>query len=72
MSETDRGKDETEIDYVVSESDLYGVYSLLADATGAAAAGDRNECASKASNAKEKLLDIHNEGTPLHEVDDAD
>lgn len=45
----------------VSETDLYELYSLLADATEAAAAGNPNGCASLASDAKEKLMDIHEE-----------
>lgn len=48
-----------QIDYVVSESDLYDVYSLLADATTAASTGDTNECASKAAEAKRKLEAAH-------------
>jgi len=59
-----------EIDYVVSESDLYEVYSLIADATEAAAAGNPNGCASLAADAKEKLMDVHREGTLLHELED--
>jgi len=47
----------------IPEQDLYEVYSLLADATDAAAAGDRNECASLASDAKQKVLNIHSEAT---------
>lgn len=45
----------------VPETDLYEVYSLLADATEAAAAGNPNGCASLASDAKEKVIDIHEE-----------
>ena len=60
---------ESEIDYVVAEADLYEVYSLLADATDAAATGDTNECASKASDAKKKLKEVHEDGDLLHEVD---
>jgi hypothetical protein len=58
------------IDYVVSEADLYDVYKLLADATEAAAAGDRNECASKAADAKEQLMTVHEDGALLSEVVD--
>jgi len=60
-----------QIDYVVSESDLYDVYSLLTDATTAASTGDTNECASKAAEAKRKLEAVHEDGELLHEVDDA-
>ncbi len=56
------------IDYVVSEADLYDVYKLLADATEAAAAGDPNECASKAADAKEQLMTVHENGALLSEV----
>jgi len=45
----------------VPETDLYEVYSLLADATEAAATGDPNGCASLASDAKEKVMEIHTE-----------
>jgi len=45
----------------VPETDLYEVYSLLADATEAAAAGNPNRCASLASDAKQKVIDIHEE-----------
>ena len=46
-----RVPDETTV--TVPRSDLYKLYSLLADATGAAATGDPNECAAKAAEAKE-------------------
>jgi len=59
-----------QIDYVVSESDLFEVYSLLADATTAASAGDPNECASKAAEARRKLIAVHRDGALLHEVND--
>jgi hypothetical protein len=45
----------------VPETELYEVYSLLADATEAAAAGNPNGCASLASDAKQKVMDIHEE-----------
>jgi hypothetical protein len=61
---------EDTIDYVVSEADLYEVYSLLADATDAAAAGEPNECASKAADAKEQLMAVHEDGRLLSEVSD--
>lgn len=48
----------------VPETDLYEVYSLLADATEAAAAGNPNGCASLASDAKQKVIDIHEEADP--------
>jgi len=47
----------------VPETDLYRVYSLLADATEAAAAGNPNGCASLAADAKEKVIEIHKEAT---------
>ena len=65
MSDTDTER----IEFVVSESDLYEVYELLADATEAVAAGDSNECASKAAAAKECLLAVHEDGDLLHEVE---
>jgi hypothetical protein len=46
---------------LVPESDLFEVYSLLADATDAAATGDPNRCASLASDAKEKVVEVRNE-----------
>ena len=46
---------------IVEESDLYELYSLLADATDAAATGDPNKCASLASDAKEKVKDLRSE-----------
>jgi len=61
---------EDTIDYVVSEADLYEVYSLLADATDAAAAGEPNKCASKAADAKAKLMAVHEDGRLLSEVSD--
>jgi len=51
--------DETTLE--VPETDLYDVYSLLADATEAAATGDPNGCASLASDAKKKVMEIHTE-----------
>jgi hypothetical protein len=45
----------------VPKSDLHEVYSLLADATDAAAEGNPNGCASLASDAKQKVIDIHEE-----------
>lgn len=45
----------------IPESDIYQLYSLLADATGAAARGDRNECAHLAAEAKTLVLDLHKE-----------
>jgi hypothetical protein len=45
----------------VPRTDLYEVYSLLADATEAAATGDPKGCASLASDAKEKVMEIHKE-----------
>jgi len=45
----------------IPEDDIYEVYSLLSDATEAAATGNPNECASKASDAKEALAELHTE-----------
>jgi len=56
--------------YVVDERALYEVYSLLADATQAAATVDSNACASLASDAKEAVKDLHREGQLLEEVAD--
>jgi len=53
MSDTDQKMLE------VPEADLHEVYSLLADATEAAAAGNPNGCASLASDATQKVIDIH-------------
>lgn len=50
---------------VIDEADLREVYATLADATEAAARGDTNECASRASDAKELVLDIHGESKAL-------
>ena len=59
---------------VIGENDLEDVYRELADATEAAASGDPNACASKAGDAKEKVLAIHENAATLDEigaVDDA-
>ena len=59
---------------VIDEGDLEDVYRELADATEAASAGDPNACASKAADAKEKVLAIHENAATLDEigaVDDA-
>jgi hypothetical protein len=47
----------------IPETDLHELYSLLADATTAAATGDPNGCASLASTAKQKLVAIHEQAT---------
>jgi|APHM01.1.fsa_nt_gi hypothetical protein len=54
---SDSSTDETLLE--VPESDLGDVYSLLYDATNAAASGDPNRCASLASDAKERMSEIH-------------
>jgi len=54
---SEEGGEETLL--LVPETDLYEVYSLLADATEAAAAGEPNGCASLASDAKQKVIHIH-------------
>jgi len=51
--ETDGGQ------LLVPEDELFAIYSDLADATQAAACGDPNECASKAADAKRKVMAIH-------------
>lgn len=55
---------------VIDSDDLQDVYSTLADATEAAARGDTNECASKAKDAKEQVLDIHGNSKALEVVTD--
>jgi ribosomal protein S27AE len=45
----------------VPETDLYKVYSLLESATTAAAEGNPNGCATLASDAQQKVADIHEE-----------
>lgn len=45
----------------IPEHELQGLYSTLADATEAAAAGNRNGCASLAADAKQHVLDLHEE-----------
>lgn len=54
---------------VIDEGELEVVYSDLADATTAAATGNPNECASKAADAKDRVLELHNNATTLDEVD---
>ena len=55
---------------VISEDDLEAVYRTLSDATDAAAAGDPNECASRAADAKDQLVAIHSEADPVERVTD--
>ncbi|OYR68155.1 hypothetical protein [Halorubrum ezzemoulense] len=57
---------------VIDEDDLEDVYLDLVDATGAASQGNPNECASKAADAKEQVLAIHEEAETLEEVDERD
>jgi hypothetical protein len=57
----------TETPFIVDEERLFDVYSLLADACEAAATGDRNQCASKAADAKDELEALHSDGAPLEE-----
>lgn len=45
----------------IPEHELHSVYSTLADATEAAAAGDTNGCAKLAAEAKQQVIDIHEE-----------
>jgi len=49
----------------VPRSDLYELYSLLADATEAAATGDPNECAAKAAEAKEFVVALDQEDSDV-------
>lgn len=48
----------------IPEQELYEVYRILADATEAAATGDPNTCASKASDAKERVKELRQEYPP--------
>jgi len=57
---------------VIDEDDLEDVYLDLVDATGVASQGNPNECASKAADAKEQLLAIHEEADTLEEADAVD
>jgi hypothetical protein len=53
---------------VIDEGELQALYSDLADATEAAATGNPNECASKAADAKERVLELHENATTLEEI----
>ena len=57
---------------VIDEDALEKTYRDLADATDAAARGDSNECASKAADAKERVLEIHENAATLEEIDASD
>ena len=57
---------------VIDEDALEETYRDLADATEAAATGNPNECASKATDAKERVLEIHENATTLEEIDAVD
>ena len=57
---------------VIDEDDLEDVFSDLVDATSAAAHGDPNKCASRAADAKDRVLEIHSEAQPLEETDEHD
>jgi len=57
---------------VIDEDDLEDAYLDLVDATGAASQGNPNECASKAADAKEAILAIHEDADSLEEVDERD
>jgi hypothetical protein len=53
---------QTESDTIeIPEHELQALYSTLADATSAAATGRRNECASLAADAKQMVLELHEE-----------
>ncbi|MFC7323281.1 hypothetical protein ACFQMF_01675 [Halorubrum rutilum] len=54
---------------VIDERELQELYSDLADATTAAATGNPNECASKAADAKERVLELHENAPTLEEID---
>jgi len=45
----------------IPEHELHSLYSTLADATEAAATGDPNGCASLAADAKQQVIDLHEE-----------
>ena len=45
----------------VPEQELYELYSTLADATSAAATGNKNGCAKHAAEAKRHALELHEE-----------
>ena len=57
---------------VIDEDDLEDVYRDLVGATGAASQGNPNECASKAADAKEQVLAIHEDAATLEETDERD
>lgn len=45
----------------IPEHELQGLYSTLADATEAAAIGNPNGCANLAAEAKQKVIELHEE-----------
>jgi hypothetical protein len=45
----------------IPEHELHGLYSTLADATEAASTGDPNGCAKLAAEAKEQVIELHEE-----------
>ena len=57
---------------VIDEDGLEEAYRDLADATEAAATGNPNECASKAADAKERVLELHDNATTLEGIDAVD
>ena len=57
---------------VIDEDDLEDVYLNLVDAVGAASQGNPNECASKAADAKDRVLELHDNATTLEETDAVD
>lgn len=52
---------------IIEETDLYEVYSLLADATEAQAAGNPNGCAALTAEAKEKVIELHKTAEEIEE-----
>jgi hypothetical protein len=53
---------QTESDTIeIPEDELQDLYSTLADATSAAATGQTNRCASLAADAKQMVLELHEE-----------
>jgi len=44
--------------YPVTEDELFELYRLLSDATSAAAGGNPNQCASKAADAREYVIEV--------------
>ena len=54
-----------EYDLLIEEDDLFDLYETLARATEAAASGDPNTVASKASDAKDKVVEIREDAEEI-------